>query len=73
MARVRECEATAYYAPSANRRYLTRRAACVSEARAQMSARYPDDDEVGVLYWAQYPELCRINDRLIRMLMRRLV
>lgn len=69
-----------YFAPTANRHYMTKSAAIKSEARAMINKKYPMEkesrDEYGRIehegwYWLQDERLCKVYERLVRRLTRR--
>ncbi|WP_132862746.1 hypothetical protein [Stenotrophomonas sp. ATCM1_4] len=66
---------TVYRAPTAGRRYLSKRAAVRAEARALMERKYPTErgDETDGWHhwhWSEDPRLALVYDRLVRMLSR---
>lgn len=62
-------ESTVYYSPTANRRFITRRAACWAEARSQMNIRhaYDIDDH---WHWTHDEKFIQTHKRLFRLLLR---
>lgn len=61
--------ATVFWAPTARRRYFTRKAAADAEARALIRAKYPTerpdpDVSFGGWHWQQDDRLCRLHRRL---------
>lgn len=80
MAAIQSKPATAYYAPTKGRRYLTARAAANAEASARLEAKYPTEQpeyEAGRMYdpgyiWTEDPRLVRVHKRYMRLLLRAL-
>ncbi len=73
MARIKTQTSTAFYAPTARRRYLTRRAAAVAEARALLSRKYPaEHDDYGRIewHWSHEDRHLRTHKRLARLIAR---
>lgn len=76
---VRAMPATVYLAPTARRRYLTRRAAIRAEARALIARKYPTEEDeyddmgrctYGGFHWTQMPRADELFKRVCRMLER---
>lgn len=70
-------QVTVYRAPTARRRYLTKRAAVRAEARALLDRKYPaengdDSDGFSHWHWSGDDRLSRVYDRLVRALSRRM-
>lgn len=74
--RIEPLKATVYLAPTARRRYLTKRAAVRAEARALLDAKYPaekgdETDGFSSWHWASDDRLARVYDRLVRAMTQR--
>jgi len=79
-AEITQAQATVYFAPTAGRRYLTRKAAALAEAKALIRAKYPTepaehDDSgrrtYGGFHWSMDDRLCRVLSRLAARIYRR--
>jgi hypothetical protein len=76
---VRGQAATVWFAPTARRRFLTKRAAIAAEARALIEARHPrerqESDERGITYpgwsWRELPRSDVLYRRVSRMVLMR--
>lgn len=73
---ITQTQATVYLAPTAGRRYLTRKAAANAEARALIRAKYPTEHaEPDVSYsgwhWSNDDRLVRVYSRLAARIYRR--
>lgn len=67
---------TVYRAPTAGRRYLSKRAAARAEARALMERKYPaergdETDGWHHWHWSNDARLNHVYERLVRMIARR--
>lgn len=65
-----------YFAPSANRCYLTKRAAAHAEASALVSAKYQretNDNGWSIWWWGNDERLVRLHSRIKRRLMKRMI
>ncbi|MCA0276315.1 MAG: hypothetical protein LCH86_09940 [Proteobacteria bacterium] len=80
MNRVETRQATVYFAPTAGRRYLTRKAAAQAEAKALIRAKYPTEpaehDDAGRctypgFHWSNDERLQRVLVRLTARLLAR--
>uniref|UniRef100_UPI003341C3B3 hypothetical protein n=1 Tax=Castellaniella defragrans TaxID=75697 RepID=UPI003341C3B3 len=81
MAAIQTKPATAYYAPTKGRRYLTARAAAYGEAAAQLENKHPSEateyDDFGrITYpgysWREDERFVRVRQRYARLLLRAL-
>lgn len=65
-----------YYAPTANRTFVTKRAAAKAEARARIKVKYPtelgDEDESG-WHWSMLPRADKLLKRYARILAKHIV
>jgi len=73
--RIEPLQATVYLAPTARRRYLTKRAAVRAEARALLDRKYPaekgdESDGYSRWHWSGDARLARVYDRLVRVIAR---
>jgi len=65
---------TVYFAPTANRSFLTARAAASREAAAMLAVKYPSEreerDAIGITnrswHWSHDERLCKVHARLTR-------
>lgn len=74
MGEIAQTQATVYLAPTAGRRYLTRKAAAAAEARALIRAKYPterDDAGYSGWHWSNDDRLRRVHARLASRIYRR--
>lgn len=76
MGEIAQTQATVYLAPTAGRRYLTRKAAANAEARALIRAKYPTEraeHDVGYSgwHWSNDDRLRRVHARLASRIYRR--
>lgn len=71
---IEERQRKVWYAPTAKRHYLTRRAACWSEARAKVERKYPSEpyerDTGAGWSWREDEHLCKLVSRIFRRIYR---
>jgi len=74
---LRKVQRTAFYAPTANRSYLTRKGAAHAEASALIRKKYPtekpgwqDGPYATGWHWHQDERLCRLHTKLFNIIMK---